>query len=63
MKEREREVRPEKLAPGLATPDLVMSRAEVEHRGSTGVDNGHDLLVGNAGVGSTSTQQGTGHDA
>jgi hypothetical protein len=30
---REREVQPEKTAPGLATPDLMMSRAEVEHHG------------------------------
>jgi hypothetical protein len=56
-------VQPEKLALGLATPDLVMSRAEVERRGGAGVDNSHDLLVGNGGVGSTSTRRGTGHGA
>ena len=41
-----REVQPEKPAPGLATPDLVMSRAEVEHRGGADIDSGHDLLHG-----------------
>jgi hypothetical protein len=40
-------MQPEKL-----TPDLMMSRAEVERRGDAVVDSGHDLL-GNAGVGST----------
>jgi hypothetical protein len=43
--------------------DLVMSRAEVERRGGAGVDNGHDLLVRNGGIGSTSTRQGMGHGA
>ena len=43
----------EKFAPGLATPDLVMSLAEVERRGSTSIDSSHDLLVGNDDVGST----------
>jgi hypothetical protein len=62
-KGREREVQPKKLALGLATLDLVMSRAEVERRGVAGVDNGRDLLVGNDGVGSTSTRRGTGHGA
>ena len=60
---REREVQPEKPAPGLATPDLVVSRAEVERRSDAGVDSGHDLLVGNGGVGSTLTRRGTGHGA
>jgi hypothetical protein len=27
-----------------------MSRAEIERRGGAGVDNAHDLLVGNGGV-------------
>ena len=64
-------MQPEKCAPGLGTADLVMSRAEVECRGGAGVDSGHDLLVGNDGVGSTSKQRdgegrigtGTGHGA
>jgi hypothetical protein len=60
---REREVQPEKPAPGLATLDLVMSRAEVEHHGDAGVDSGHNLLVGNDGVGSISTRREMGHDA
>jgi hypothetical protein len=60
---REREVQPEKPTPGLATPDLMTSRAEVERCGSTGVGNGHDLLVGNSGIDSTSTRRGTGHGA
>ena len=30
-------MQPEKHAPGLATPDILMSRAEVEHRGDAGV--------------------------
>jgi len=55
-----REVQPEKPAPGLATPDLVMSRVEVERRGG---DSSHDLLVGNDDVGSTSPWRGTGHGA
>ena len=54
---REREVQPEKAAPGLATP-VVMSRAEVECHGSAGVDSGLDLLVGNGGIASTSTRRG-----
>jgi hypothetical protein len=45
---RECEVQPEK-----PTPDLMMSRAEVEHRGDANVDSGHDFLVGNGRVGST----------
>jgi hypothetical protein len=53
---REREVRPEKPALGLAIPNLMMSRAEVERRGGAGVDSGHDLLVRNDSVGSTSTR-------
>jgi len=44
---REREVQPEKPTPGLDTPDLVISRAEVERRGGADVNSGHDLLVGN----------------
>jgi hypothetical protein len=60
---RERELQPKKPAPGLATRDLVMSRAEVERRGGAGIDSGHDLVVGNGDVGSTSTQGGTGHGA
>jgi hypothetical protein len=59
--ERERRVQPEKPALGLATPDLVMSRAKVERRGGAGVDSGQDLPVGNDDVGSTSTRRGTGH--
>jgi hypothetical protein len=59
--EKEHEVQLEKPTPGLATPNLMMSQAEVERRYSVGVDSGHDLLMGNAGVGSTSTWQGTGH--
>ena len=56
-------MQPEKPAPGMATPDFVMSQAEVERRGGAGVDSGHDLLLGNDGIGSTSTRQGTGHVA
>jgi hypothetical protein len=41
--------------------------AEVVHRGSNDVDNGHDLLVGNGSVGSTTVAprraRGTGHGA
>jgi hypothetical protein len=48
---------------GLATPDLVMSRAEVEHRGSASIDSGHNLLVGNNDIGSTLTRRGTRHGA
>jgi hypothetical protein len=59
---REREVEPKKLALGLATSDLVMSRAKVESRGGAGVNSGHDHLVGNVGVGSTSTRQGMRHN-
>jgi hypothetical protein len=58
---RECKVQPEKPALGLATPDLGMSLAEVERCDGADVDNGHDLLVGNDGVGSTSTRRGTGH--
>jgi hypothetical protein len=43
---RECEVQPEKPALGLATPDLVMSRAKVELRGGAGVDSGHDSWWG-----------------
>jgi hypothetical protein len=32
----------------------MMSRVEVERRSGTGVDSGHDLLVGNDDVGNTS---------
>jgi hypothetical protein len=46
---REHEVQPKKHTLGLATSDLVMSRVEVQRRGGTGVDSGHDLLVGNSG--------------
>jgi hypothetical protein len=53
-------VQPEKPAPSLASTDLVMSRAKVERRSVADVDSGHDLLVGNGGVGSTS---GTRHGA
>ena len=53
-------MQPEKPATGLATPDLVMSRAEVERRGGAGVDSGHDNLVGNGGIGSTSAGEGRG---
>jgi hypothetical protein len=56
-------VQPEKPAPSLASTDLVMSRAKVERRSVADVDSGHDLLVGNGGVGSTSIRQGTGHGA
>jgi hypothetical protein len=57
-KGREREVQSEKLAPGRVWPlsDLVVSRAKVEHRSDAGVDNGHNLLVGNNDVGSTLTR-------
>ena len=48
-------MQPEKPTLGLATPDLMMSRAEVERCGDAGVNNDHDLLVGNDGIGSTST--------
>jgi hypothetical protein len=47
---------------GLATSDLMMSRAEVERRSGIDINSGHDLLVGNGDVGSTSTRQETGHD-
>jgi hypothetical protein len=60
---REREVQPEKPTLGLATLDLVMSQAKVERCDVTGVDSGHDLLVRNGGVGSTSAWRGTGHGA
>jgi hypothetical protein len=50
-------------APGLATPDLMISWVEVERRGYAGADNSHDLLVGNGYVSSTSTRWGTGHSA
>jgi hypothetical protein len=59
---REHEVQQEKHTPGLATSDLVMSLAEVERRGGTGVNNGHDPLVGNGSCGNTSMRgegQGT----
>ena len=49
----------EKPTQGLATPNLVMSRVEVERCGGAGVDSGHNLMVGNVDVGSTSTQRGT----
>jgi hypothetical protein len=39
-------VQQEKPAPGLATSNLVMSRAEVKDRGGAGVDSGYDLLGG-----------------
>jgi hypothetical protein len=60
---KEREVQLEKPPPGLATPDLMISRAEVEHCDGASVDSDHDLLVGNSGVISTSTRRGMGHDA
>jgi hypothetical protein len=60
---REREVQLEKPPPGLATPDLVISQAEVERRDGASVDSDHDLLVGNSGVISTSTRRGMGHGA
>jgi hypothetical protein len=56
-------VQPEKPAPGLTTLDLVMSRAEFERRCGADVDSGHDLLVGNGGVGSTATRRGAGYGA
>jgi hypothetical protein len=62
-KGREREVQPKKPALSLATLDLVMSRAKVERRGNASVDNGHDLLLGNDGVDSTSTRQEMGLSA
>jgi hypothetical protein len=61
--EREREVLPEKPAPCLATPDLVMSRAEVKCRGGGGVNSGQDLLAGNGDISSTSMWRGMGHGA
>jgi hypothetical protein len=51
---REREVQLEKPALGLATPDLVMPQAKVECCGVAGINRGHDLLVGNGSIGSTS---------
>jgi hypothetical protein len=48
---------------GLATPDLMMSRAEVERRGSTSVNSSHNVLVWNDSGSSTSMQRGTGHGA
>jgi hypothetical protein len=45
---------------GLATPDLMMSRAEVERRGSTGVNSSHNVLVWNDSGSSTSMQRGPG---
>jgi hypothetical protein len=62
-KKRERKVQTKKPTPSLATPDLVMPGAEVERRGGAGVNSGHDLLVGNDSVGSTSTRRGTWHNA
>jgi hypothetical protein len=34
--------------------------AEVTHHGAHGVNNGHNLLVGNGGIDSTSTRAGDG---
>jgi hypothetical protein len=51
---REREVKLKKPTLGLATPNLEMSRAEVERRGAD--VSGHNLLEGNGGVGNTSMQ-------
>jgi hypothetical protein len=56
-------VRSEKPASGMATPDLVMSRAEVERSGGANVDDVHGLLMGNDDVGSTLTWRGMRHDA
>jgi hypothetical protein len=55
--ERERKVQPKKPTPGLATPDLMMSQVEVERHGGVGFDSSHELLVGDCGVGSTSTRR------
>jgi hypothetical protein len=52
-------VQPQKPALGLATPDLMMSRVEFERHGGVGIDNDHDLLVGNDCVDNTSTRRGT----
>jgi hypothetical protein len=51
-------VQPEKPAPGLATPDLVMSRAEVEPRGGAGIDS----TSTRRGMGARHTGARTGHD-
>ena len=53
----------EKPALGLATPDLAMSRDEVKRHDDADIDSGHELLVGNGIVSSTSTRRGTGHGA
>jgi hypothetical protein len=52
----------EKPALGLATLDLVMSRAEIKHRGSAGVHSGHGLLVGNDGMAHRQTWRGSMRD-
>jgi hypothetical protein len=59
-KGREHDVQPEKPAPGVATLDLVMSRAKVESRGGAGVDDGHDLPVGNGGIATPRCGEGQG---
>jgi hypothetical protein len=58
---REHEVQLEKPTIGLTTPDLMMSRAKIERHSGACVDSGHDLLVENSGISSTSMQQGMGH--
>jgi hypothetical protein len=40
-----------------------MSQTEVERLGGAGIDNGHNLLVGNDGIGNTSMWRGTRHGA
>jgi hypothetical protein len=52
---REHDVQPEKPAPGVATLDLVMSRAKVESRA-----DGHDLPVGNGGIATPRCGEGQG---
>jgi hypothetical protein len=41
----ERKVQSEKPASGLATSNLMMSRAEVERRGGADVNSGHNLQI------------------
>jgi hypothetical protein len=53
-------VQPEKSAQGLATLDLAMLRAKVEHRDGAGVKSDHDLLVGNGGVSTPRRDEGWG---
>jgi hypothetical protein len=42
---RECKMQSEKPASGLATSNLVMSRAEVERRGGADVNSGHNLQI------------------